>query len=59
MGIFEKFKIGFKKSASNLTEGLKEIIIKEINPSLKQMFGYKNLYMGPQIYKVVLNIDYY
>ena len=29
MGIFEKFKIGFQKSASNLTEGLKEIIIKK------------------------------
>ena len=29
MGIFEKFKIGFKKSASNLTAGLKEIIIKK------------------------------
>ena len=32
MGIFDKFKIGFKKSASALTSGLKEIIIKkEIN----------------------------
>jgi len=29
MGIFEKFKIGFQKSASNLTAGLKEIIIKK------------------------------
>ena len=29
MGIFEKFKIGFKKSASNLTAGFKEIIIKK------------------------------
>ncbi len=29
MGVFEKFKIGFKKSASNLTAGLKEIIIKK------------------------------
>ena len=28
MGIFDKFKIGFKKSASALTSGLKEIIIK-------------------------------
>ena len=35
---------------------LKEIISKEINPSLKEKFGYKNLYMGPQIYKVVLNM---
>ena len=29
MGIFDKFKIGFKKSASALTDGLKEIIIKK------------------------------
>ena len=28
MGIFEKFKIGFKKSASSFTSGLREIIIK-------------------------------
>ena len=35
---------------------LKEIIFKEINPSLKQMFGYKNSYMGPKIQKIVLNM---
>ena len=29
MGIFDKFKTGFKKSASALTSGLKEIIIKK------------------------------
>ena len=29
MGIFDKFKIGFKKSASAFTEGLKQIIIKK------------------------------
>ena len=29
MGIFDKFKIGFKKSASALTSGLKEIIRKK------------------------------
>ena len=28
MGIFDKFKVGFKKSASALTSGIKEIIIK-------------------------------
>ena len=39
-----------------MTPRLKEISIKEINPSLKQMFGYKNLYMGPKIEKVVLNM---
>ena len=35
---------------------LKEIILKEINPSLKEKFGYKNLYMGPKIEKIVLNM---
>ena len=35
---------------------LKEIILKEINPALKEMFGYKNLYMGPRIEKIVLNM---
>lgn len=35
---------------------LKELILKEINPSLKEMFGYKNLYMGPKIEKIVLNM---
>ena len=29
MGIFEKFKLGFKKSADNLKSGLREIIIKK------------------------------
>ena len=29
MGIFDKFKIGFKKSASTFTSGLKEIIKKK------------------------------
>ena len=36
MGIFDKFKIGFQKSASALTSGLKEIII-------KKEIDYKNL----------------
>ena len=35
---------------------LKGIILKEINPSLKEMFGYKSLYMGPKIEKIVLNM---
>ena len=35
---------------------LKETITKEINPSLKELFGYKSLYMGPKIEKVVLNM---
>ena len=29
MGIFDKFKIGFKKSASTFTAGLREIIVKK------------------------------
>ena len=35
---------------------LKTLINKEIQSSLKEKFGYKNLYMGPQINKVVLNM---
>jgi len=35
---------------------LKELFIKEIQPNLKQQFGYKNLYMVPEIKKVVLNM---
>ncbi len=35
---------------------LKNFIMKEINPSLKEKFGYKSLYMGPKIEKVVLNM---
>ena len=35
---------------------LKTLITKEIQPSLKEKFGYKNLYMGPQISKIVLNM---
>jgi large subunit ribosomal protein L5 len=35
---------------------LKETIIKEIQPKLKEKFGYKNIYMVPKIYKVVLNM---
>ena len=35
---------------------LKQIIMKEINPSLKEMFGYKNLFMGPKIEKIVINM---
>ena len=35
---------------------LKQIIFKEINPSLKEMFGYKSLFMGPKIQKIVINM---
>ena len=39
-----------------MTPRLKEIYYKEIQPSLKTKFGFKNLYMGPKIQKVVLNM---
>ena len=35
---------------------LKTLVTKEIQNSLKEKFGYKNLYMGPQINKIVLNM---
>ena len=35
---------------------LKNLILREINPSLKVKFGYKNIYMGPKIDKVVINM---
>ena len=35
---------------------LKEIYYKEIQPALKQQFGFKNIYMNPKIEKVVLNM---
>ena len=35
---------------------LKDLFVKEIKPSLKQQFGYKNHYMVPEIQKIVLNM---
>ena len=35
---------------------IKEILSKEINPSLKEKFGFKNSYMSPKIQKIVLNM---
>ena len=35
---------------------LKLTITKDIEPTLKEKFGYKNLYMGPRILKIVLNM---
>ena len=35
---------------------LKQTISKQIEPTLKEKFGYKNLYMGPRIQKIVLNM---
>ena len=39
-----------------MTPRLKELYYKEIQPALKSQFGFKNLYMGPKIKKVVLNM---
>jgi large subunit ribosomal protein L5 len=35
---------------------LKELYYKEIQPALKSQFGFKNIYMGPKIEKIVLNM---
>ena len=35
---------------------LKKLYLKEIQPALKSQFGLKNLYMGPKIEKIVLNM---
>ncbi len=39
-----------------MTPRLKEIINKEIQPALKDQFGFKNIYMAPKIEKIVLNM---
>jgi large subunit ribosomal protein L5 len=39
-----------------MTPRLKELFYKEIQPALKTQFGFKNLYMGPKIEKIVLNM---
>ena len=39
-----------------MTPRLKELYYKEIQPALKIKFGFKNLYMGPKIEKIVLNM---
>ena len=39
-----------------MTPRLKEIFNKEIQPALKDQFGFKNIYMAPRIEKVVLNM---
>ena len=39
-----------------MTPRLKELYKKEILPNIKQKFGFKNLYMGPKIQKVVINM---
>jgi len=39
-----------------MTPRLKEILNKEIQPALKDQFGFKNIYMAPKIEKIVLNM---
>ena len=39
-----------------MTPRLKELYFKEIQTSLKNQFGFKNLYMGPKLEKVILNM---
>ena len=39
-----------------MTPRLKELFVKKIQPNLKDKLGYRNLYMVPQIQKVVLNM---
>ena len=39
-----------------MTPRLKEIFNKEIQPALKDQFGFKSIYMAPRIEKVVLNM---
>ena len=35
---------------------LKETLIKQIQPALKEQFGLKNIFMAPKIEKIVLNM---
>ena len=39
-----------------MTPRLKEIYIKDIQPSLKNELGFKNIYMSPKLEKVVINM---
>ena len=39
-----------------MTPRLKELYFKEIQPDLKTKLGLKNIYMGPKIQKVILNM---
>ena len=39
-----------------MTPRLKELFLKEIQPTLKSQLGLKNIYMGPKIEKIVLNM---
>ena len=39
-----------------MTPRLKELFFKEIQPALKEKFGFKNIYMTPILEKVVINM---
>ena len=39
-----------------MTPRLKELYFKKIQTSLKEKFAFKNVYMSPQLQKVVINI---
>ena len=39
-----------------MTPRLKELFLKEIQPTLKSQLGLKNIYMGPKIEKIVINM---
>ena len=39
-----------------MTPRLKEIFNNEIQPALKEQFGFKNIYMAPKIEKIILNM---
>ena len=39
-----------------MTPRLKELYYKEIQPALKEKFGFKNIYISPKIEKVILNM---
>ena len=41
-----------------MTPRLKELYFKEIQPDLKTKFGFKNLYMGPKIQKIVIKYGF-
>ena len=36
---------------------IKELIFKDIQPHLKEKFGYKNILMVPKIEKIILNLS--
>ena len=39
-----------------MTPRLKELFVKQIQPNLKEKFGYRNIYMVPKVEKVILNM---